>query len=192
MPSPVLLDLKRSHWPGYCEENVWHLCGALPERIEHTHVLVISNARRTLAMWRQRASGSTEQPVIWDYHVVLLGQASGRWWIWDADSTLPSPQPAQHYLEASFRPLPAEHAELRPSFRVVAADLYRRTLSSDRSHMRATDGGWLAPPPPGEGIGNGMNLMRFVDMQTEFVGQVLDLMALRAWLAARPPHVALD
>jgi hypothetical protein len=38
---------------------------------------------------------------------------------------------------------------LRRRFRVVAADVFLRVFSSDRSHMRApADGSWLAPPPP--------------------------------------------
>ena len=53
--------------------------------------------------------------------------------------------------------------------------------SEDRSHMRRPDGTWRSPPPAGPVIGVGSNLMRFVDMSTEFEGELLD----RAELLAR-------
>jgi hypothetical protein len=45
--------------------------------------------------------------------------------------------------------------------------------------MRSGDE-WQSPPPPWPTIGDGgSNLMRFVDMDDEFLGEVLDLEALR-------------
>lgn len=185
MDRSTVLDLETQYWPRYCEENVWHLCGALPVEIARAHVLLISNAHRGVAMWSQRATGSRTQPVVWDYHVVLLGLLDDLWQIWDADYGRPSPELAERYLDASFLPLPDEYAGLRPRFRIVEADVYRRTLCSDRHHMQAPDGSWLSPPPPTAPIGSGSNLMRLIDTQADFVGRVCNLRSLREWLSTR-------
>lgn len=184
-----MLDLTSHYWPRYCEENVWHLCAALPPGIDDAHALFVTGRAGRVAMWHQRAAGHPDSPVAWDYHVVLLGRVDGEWQIWDADSDLTSPCPARHYLDASFRALPPRHAGLRPRFRLVEAETYHRALRSDRSHMRRADGSWHSPPPPGNPIGSGTNLMRFLDGDADFLGRVCDLSALLGWLAVRSaPH----
>lgn len=170
------------YWPLYCEENVWQLCGALPAGTKRALVAFISNADRAVAVFHQRSSDDDLHPVLWDYHVILLVEGAAGWAVIDADSTLPSPCPADIYLQASFPALPSELARHLPRFRLVPAGEYRETLASDRSHMRTPDGSWRGAPPPWTCIGEGMNLMRFVDMQSDFVGHVVDLASLRAEL----------
>jgi hypothetical protein len=119
-------------------------------------------------MWKQRAG----DPIVWDYHVVLW--CGGM--IYDLDSRLGSPVPLERWIEGTFPiPVPPFFA---PAFRVVEADRFLEVFASDRSHMRSQDG-WQRPPPEWPPIGSGMNLMRFVDMEHEFEGQLLDLGGLQ-------------
>jgi hypothetical protein len=171
--------------PFWCEENVWHLCEheAVVER--ERWVLFVSNSMRRIAMWAQHAAQHPDWPMGWDYHVVLLVRDGASWAIWDLDSALGLPVAATTWLERSFRELPAGARTLAPVFRVVAAGDYRRMFSSDRSHMLDEQGGYQQAPPSWPVIGEGPdNLGRFVDMDDRFVGEIMDLAGLRAWLEA--------
>nr|XP_034957346.1 protein N-terminal glutamine amidohydrolase-like [Zootoca vivipara] len=52
----------------YCEENVWKLCEYIRNQnlypLEEFYAVFISNDRRTVPLWEQRA-GVVGQPVIW-------------------------------------------------------------------------------------------------------------------------------
>ncbi len=182
-PPAALPDFYASQ---YCEENVWHLCrDAEPPAIEDAHALFVSNARRTCALWMQRAAPERGAPVLWDYHVVLLGRREG-WKVWDLDSQLPCPLDALAYLDQTFPHENAVRARFRPRFRLVPRPVFLETFASDRSHMRRLDGAWLAPPPPRPPIRTAreaMTLPRFVDLERPYVGRVLDLSGLRDWLS---------
>jgi len=129
--------------------------------------------------------------VLWDYHVILLARFGEAWCVVDPDSRLPQPTRVIAYLDASF-PRQQEIAPIhRPHFRLVAAAELRRSLRTDRSHMRRGDG-FAQPQPPWPCIGTGTNLMQFVDMQRAFLGEVVDLQGLRAWIAARTPEPARE
>jgi hypothetical protein len=174
-------------WPFYCEENIWYRCSSAPGLLESARVIFVSNARRSVAVWHQRAAASPGVPVVWDYHVILVAPEAGAWQVYDPDSSLGVPTNALAYLEACFPALPPGQAHLRPRFRVLPAQVYREELRSDRRHMRGPDGRWLKPPPPRACIGHGSNLARFIDTETAFLGEVLDLEALRARLRESPP-----
>ena len=137
----------------YCEENVARRLAALPaaER-RRSFALVISNARRAVAVAHQRAGDASRGGlVVWDYHVIALSlsedETGSGWLAWDLDSTLlPFPAPARAYLSASFPPGTRE--QHRACFRLAGADLFLARFASTRRHMRGEDGeSWLAPPP---------------------------------------------
>jgi hypothetical protein len=168
--------------PYYCEENVFHLAREPVVAGRRREVVFISNEGRSCAVWHQRAAARPGWPILWDYHVVLLCAAP--WEVWDLDTTLGMPVPAADYLRRSFRAgIPAE---LMPRFRVVAADAFGRTFSSDRSHMRTPSGRYKKKPPPWPAIappGAAPNLLSFVDMGAPFLGEVLDLPGMLALVA---------
>lgn len=166
----------------YCEENVWHLCEDPRVPAGPKAALVISNVSRMVAFFCHR--GAPEGlPMVWDYHVVLAVRHAGRWHVWDLDSELGVHVPLLHWTAESFAGGPEE---LAPRFRVIAASRYRAELVSDRSHMRGPGGAWSAPPPPWPAIGTGpSNLFeRFVDMDAEGPGLVVDLPQLSDTLDA--------
>ncbi len=166
------------YWPFYCEENIWHLCDHEEVRGRSPHVLLISNDNKSVAFWNQRLAPGPGLPVVWDYHVVLLCRWKAGWEIWDLDSGLPCPCPAAVYLRRTFPALVAPDPAIEPLFRRVNAARYRKSLASDRRHMRDASGEYLQPPPPWDPIGEGSNLMCFLAMGEAFHGEVLDLHSL--------------
>lgn len=175
-------DDTAKYWPYYCEENVWHLCHALPEADTHSLVAVVSNAAQSVAMWEQRAAAG-DGPILWDYHVLLLRADESGWRVVDLDSRLGSDVEADRYLRESFRPLPRGRESLAPRFRLIPAETYRFALHSDRRHMRGPSGEWRAEPPPWPPIGEGSNLAEFVAMDGPFLGRVVELETLREMMA---------
>lgn len=176
--------------PYYCEENVFHLCADPRVAGSLRAVLVVSNSLRRVGVAHQRAAPSPEAPIVWDYHVLLAAHdpASSTWAAYDLDTTLGVPVPLDVYLRASFAYPEGFPPPFTARFRVVAADEYRRTLCSDRSHMLDEHGRHRAPPPPWPPIGTGTNLDRFIDMDESFVGEVVGLAELPAALERlRPP-----
>lgn len=166
------MTLDRSEFlyqPFYCEENVWHLARRFEGRSRE--VVFISNAGRTCALWNQRPA-EAGRPVVWDYHVILLCGSD----VYDLDTRLDFPVPLETWLAGTF-PVAVPEA-YAPRFRVVDGDRFLKVFASDRSHMRSEEG-WTAPPPPWPPIGEGTNLMRFVDMEAPFEGEVVGLEALR-------------
>ncbi|XP_073337994.1 protein N-terminal glutamine amidohydrolase [Pagrus major] len=155
----------------YCEENVWKLCEFVrTERttpLEELFVVFISNENRMVPLWKQK-SGRGDQPVIWDYHVVLLQvRVQSEPLIYDLDSELSFPCSLQLYavqaLQSDHNIKPAYHRKLR----VVPADSFLLNFGSDRSHMKNPDGSWRMPPPPYPPIHTAesqMNLDDFISM----------------------------
>lgn len=127
-------------------------------------------------MWNQRAGRG--KPVVWDYHVILLVEDPLE--VWDVDSTLGIPSNLSDYLEGSFHPYVL--AKFAPCFRMVCAEEFVEVFVSDRSHMQRADGSYRKPPPNWPMIGKTgapSNLMRFVDMELEFAGDVVSLSEMR-------------
>lgn len=172
------------HQPFYCEENIWHLAGHFAGR--DARVVFISNPSRRCLLLGQRAGGEAAGEVVWDYHVVLFAPAPGGWQVWDLDCTAGAPLPARRWIDATFAHVGHAPPELDPRFRVVDAATFVERFASDRRHMRTAAGGWQAPPPPWPPIGDGFNLMRWVDVDDgEMPGAIVDLAALRALFCHR-------
>jgi protein N-terminal glutamine amidohydrolase len=161
--------------PYYCEENIWflsqepHLANAVRE------VVIISNERRMCPLWEQRAGG-TGNVVFWDYHVILLCRWT-KWYVWDLDTLLGAPVDLAHYVQRTFFRDQTLEKQFELRVRVIPADEYVATFSSDRSHMRNFDGQWLAPPPPWPMIlkPDGTDLMEVIDMKKRTPGVVMSI-----------------
>ena len=166
--------------PYYCEENIWHLCRDRGFEERRAFVVFISNEGRSCALWSQRAAPQTGVPVVWDYHVVAIDASGNEAQVWDLDTVVGAPVDFGRWWKTTFPLGESVPERLRPTFRVVEADTYLERFSSDRSHMRDDDGGWKKPPPDWEPIfeaDEGMNLERFVAMDDDFVGEVLEMEA---------------
>ncbi|XP_037120128.1 protein N-terminal glutamine amidohydrolase [Syngnathus acus] len=155
----------------YCEENVWNLCELVRRErsapLQELFVVFISNDNRTVPLWKQK-SACGEQPVIWDYHVVLLHVRAGfEATVYDLDSVLPFPCDLKLYAARALRTDGSLRPEYHRKLRVVPADCFLLNFASDRSHMKNTDGSWKMPPPPYTPISTAdshMNLEDFICM----------------------------
>jgi protein N-terminal glutamine amidohydrolase len=173
---------KRRYQSCFCEENVWHLAGDADLADKRRLVAFVSNPARACAVWSQRAARAPDEPVVWDYHVVLFVQ-DGAWRAYDLDSRVPLGAPLSRWVDASFPRAVDAPPELAPRFRVVDGDAYRRDFASDRSHMKDERGRWRAPPPPWPPIGDGHRLDDFVDVVGAGPGEIWTLDRLRAFAA---------
>ncbi|XP_078396008.1 protein N-terminal glutamine amidohydrolase isoform X1 [Cetorhinus maximus] len=136
----------------YCEENVWKLCEYVRNRRQHPleewYTVFISNDQKMVPIWSQQ-SGSGNEPVIWDYHVILLHDCGGQHCeVYDLDTTLPFPCAFDTYTKEAFRSEDLIRPAFRRKMRVLRADLYLKTFASDRSHMKDVNGMWRMTPPP--------------------------------------------
>ena len=160
--------------PFYCEENVWWLADQHPGR--QCRAVFISNVNRQVLLLSQRAGREPDGLVIWDYHVVLKVGLDDGWYIHDLDCSRGALLPIGDWVDVTFADLPARFPVYAPRFREVDHAEYRTTFSSDRSHMRTPDGGWIKPPPEWPALAAegqpASNLMRFVDVTQPFVGRV--------------------
>ncbi len=170
------------YWPFYCEENVWHACAAPMARGCDAWAIFVSNPARAVAMRAQRQA-PRGRLVLWDYHAVLLVREDEGLVVHDPESRLGGHAPALDWLDTSFPKLPERYA---PRFRVVTAQQYRCELRSDRSHMHRGQR-FRKPPPPWPCIGEGTNLMRFVDTERSFLGRTFDAAGMREWLRRDAP-----
>jgi hypothetical protein len=165
--------------PFYCEENVWWLAEAAVRAGRDAEVVLVSNARRTVLVWSQRAASSAEKPVSWDYHVVLAVEGEHGLDVIDPDCTRGPVLPATSWLDVSFDA--RVPIALAPRFRSIGAAAYVAGFSSDRRHMRTPEGGFHAPPPPWPIIGGGAHALdRFLAFDDESLPPWIELPALRA------------
>lgn len=179
-----MVEAPSRYQPFYCEENIWHLAGRFAA--DEARVVFISNASRRCLLLGQRAGGEADE-VVWDYHVVLFACADDAWQVWDLDCTAGAPLPAWRWLDVTFPHVGRTPPCFDPMFRVVDAPTFVAGFASDRRHMRTAAGGWQAPPPPWPPIGDGFNLMRWVDLDDRSMpGEIVDLAGLRARFGLGP------
>lgn len=130
----------------YCEENVLRLVERPELKGVTKCVVIITNSRRTVAVWEQRAAPK-RRPIVWDYHVIMVAQLDGAPRVLDLDSRLPLGVALDEYVERALVPSQKLDPELVPRFRIVEGDLFAARLWSDRSHMKRADGSYRMPPP---------------------------------------------
>ncbi|MDX9802191.1 MAG: hypothetical protein RBT69_12745 [Spirochaetia bacterium] len=165
--------------PYYCEENIYLLCADFFREKDDTgaHVLLITNSFGGCSFACQKIAHEG-RIVLWDYHVVLHTDSL----IYDFDSTLPFPCPADQYLCNTF--LPETSFIYQPLFNAVPARTYLDKFSSDRRHMKNPDGNWKKPPPPwplisGWSAESTHELPRFLDCKAESFGCIISLKDLK-------------
>lgn len=127
----------------FCEENIWHLCQNPDLAAFIKTVLIISNGSRNCPLWHQK-SAEGQEPVRWDYHVVLLASSPETSLIYDFDSTLDLPIPLHEYLDQTFQ---SEYEDEQPVFKAVDSHDFVHLFYSDRSHMKDGEGDWKFTPP---------------------------------------------
>ncbi|PON86904.1 Protein N-terminal glutamine amidohydrolase, alpha beta roll [Trema orientale] len=144
------------HTPFYCEENVYLLCKKLFENGiadaegSDLFVVFISNDKKQVPLWRQKASNRADGAVLWDYHVICVQRKRGGGFVptvWDLDSSLPFPSPLASYIPETIRPSFSLFSEYQRFFRIVHAPIFLHHFASDRRHMKDFAGNWSAEPP---------------------------------------------
>jgi hypothetical protein len=153
-------------------------------------IVLISNALKRTALASQKAGKGPMSAVVWDYHVILIERpGTGGSLIYDPDSLIGSPVPAAEYLAVTFPGVLYEgRPELKPRFSLVSAPDYLWRFSSDRSHMRRENGGYLQPPPQWPAVykpETGNTLFSLVDGRDPAVERILDLNEWADYLAGR-------
>ncbi|KAI8984791.1 N-terminal glutamine amidase-domain-containing protein [Mycotypha africana] len=169
------LDLSKQdllYTPCYCEENIYMLCREIQRRdyklFKGCSVIFVSNEFKTVALWQQLAGHGEEHVVIWDYHVFLYYCNEDKSFVYDFDTTLPFPCPAEVYISKTFQPNAAVDKRYRPKFRLLSAEVYLEHFESDRSHMLNEDGMFVKPPPAYPPITKGLhNLNKYITMNPE-------------------------
>ncbi|KAL9411795.1 hypothetical protein AB3S75_045407 [Citrus x aurantiifolia] len=149
------------HTPYYCEENVYLLCkklcanGTAEADGSDLFVVFISNEKKQIPLWHQKASWRADGVVLWDYHVICVQRKKGGdspCLVWDLDSSLPFPTPLAPYVSETIQPSFQLFSEYQRFFRIVHAPVFLRCFASDRRHMKDSAGNWIAQPPAYEPI----------------------------------------
>ncbi|WOH06480.1 hypothetical protein DCAR_0625908 [Daucus carota subsp. sativus] len=136
------------------EENVYHLCKKLWTRGTEGQgsdlfVVFISNEKKQIPLWNQKASQRAEGLTLWDYHVICVEKKEGDspLLVWDLDSTLQFPCPLASYVSEAIKPSIQLFSEFQRFFRIVHAPIFLRSFASDRRHMKDSEGNWMYEPP---------------------------------------------
>lgn len=171
------------HTPYYCEENVYHLCKKLctdgMEAGEGSDLFVvfISNEKKQIPLWHQKASQRADGITLWDYHVICVQKKEGNspHLVWDLDSSLQFPSPLASYVSETVRPSIQLFSEFQRFFRIVHAPIFLRSFASDRRHMKDSEGNYMYQPPTYEAIiaedGTVHNLNEYIEMSAADVVQ---------------------
>ncbi|XP_025835216.1 protein N-terminal glutamine amidohydrolase [Agrilus planipennis] len=168
----------------YCEENVYKLCQDVknkhPSELQNCYVVFISNASRTVPLWRQKAGKEEDKLVIWDYHVIFLYHPEpDKCLVYDLDSELPFPTFVHKYVTETFRTDHILKSDYFRYFRAIPASDFLKDFASDRRHMKRPDGSWIKPPPnypPICSATSSHNMDEYIQMDpNKGPGQVLNL-----------------
>ncbi|KAK9290978.1 hypothetical protein L1049_009160 [Liquidambar formosana] len=161
LPSSPLDISQFDHTPFYCEENVYLLCkklctsGIANAEGSDLFVVFISNEKKQVPLWHQKAGKRADGLVLWDYHAICIQrkkEGNSPHLVWDLDSSLPFPYPLAPYVSESIRPSFQLFPEFQRFFRVVHAPIFLQFFASDRRHMKDSVGNWISQPPAYEPI----------------------------------------
>ncbi|CAJ1967587.1 unnamed protein product [Sphenostylis stenocarpa] len=160
MATSTMDVLDFQHTPFYCEENVYLLCkklcsdGIAKADGSDLFVVFISNEKKQIPLWNQKASKRADGVILWDYHVICIQikQGDDPPVVWDLDSTLAFPSPLPSYVSETIRPTFQLFSDYYRLFRVVHAPIFLHSFASDRRHMKDSDEKWIEEPPPYEPI----------------------------------------
>ncbi|KAG5555710.1 hypothetical protein RHGRI_006376 [Rhododendron griersonianum] len=153
-----MLNVLRSCFvfPFLSEENVYLLCkklctsGVADADGSDLYVVFISNEKKQVPLWHQKASHRADGVILWDYHVICIQrkkESHSSPLVWDLDSSLPCPSPLASYVSETIRPSFQLFADFQRFFRVVHARIFLCSFASDRRHMKDSLGNWTAKPP---------------------------------------------
>ncbi|XP_064612892.1 protein N-terminal glutamine amidohydrolase-like isoform X2 [Liolophura sinensis] len=121
----------------------------MPSELASCWVVFISNNSLAVPLWNQKQAKSVDQPVVWDYHVILLHrQSSSVVQVYDLDTRLTFPCSFRRYAQQAIHSEDFLKPEYKRYFRVISAETYLRHFASDRTHMLGEDGSWQKTPPP--------------------------------------------
>ncbi|KAL3841262.1 hypothetical protein ACJIZ3_025853 [Penstemon smallii] len=196
--SPTLEASRFLHTPYYCEENVYMLCKNLSEDgiaksdSSDLFVVFISNEKKQIPLWNQKASHRADGVILWDYHVICVQKRKESYLphlVWDLDSTLPFPSPLPTYVAEAIQPSFQLFSEFKRVFRIVHAPIFLRNFASDRRHMKDSDGNWNSPPPSYDVIvaedGTVHNLNEYMEMSSADVVKTIGADTVETVLAQK-------
>ena len=156
----------------FCEENIWRLADSLIQQAvlpSDLTVLFISNPKQQVAIFQQK-SAPINEPVIWDYHVVLLRKINTDFFIYDFDSRLGFKTRADDYISLSFLNQDLIKEQYRSQFRLISTTSYLQNFSSDRSHMKGitSDDKFPSYPPIESAHSNKITLQQYINFNQPF------------------------
>jgi len=175
-------DAPRLYTANYCEENIWHLAADATVAEGSRFVVLLTSLAKSTPLWQQKAAPGEDNPVFWDYHVILIVESRTGSVVYDFDTRLPFPCGFADYASATFDQGQRLPFNYHPRFRVMTADEYRQGFWSDRSHMKLKDGAWRSPPPSWAPITPAKPTLRLpdaLDLRKPGPGQLMDLAGLK-------------
>ena len=136
---PYLTKFNRNDYaytPLFCEENIWKLVESLytNQFAKPIDVLFIVNQADSVAVFEQNQSLGSN-PVIWDYHVLLLAQINNELVVFDFDSRCEFPTPVTKYFNVTFPSTKELYENFQPYIKIINANYYYQHFYSDRKHM---------------------------------------------------------
>ena len=121
----------------FCEENIWKLIQFLKSdknNIEPLDVLFVSNKSKSVVLFEQK-SAIANQPVIWDYHVILTARINNNVYVLDFDSHCEFPLLINEYFYRTFPAASNVSEKYLSLIKPIKSDDFLKHFFSDRSHM---------------------------------------------------------
>ncbi|XP_025413079.1 protein N-terminal glutamine amidohydrolase isoform X2 [Sipha flava] len=190
----AILVFRKTHAHAYAyttthgEENIWHLAKSILESNKSVkdlkcYVVALSNSNKCVHLWKQtmKENDYRDGLIFWDYHVFCVVKHKNQTWVFDMDSKLPFPVSFAQYDKEAVR---HDFPDIKRYFKIIDAQTYIDTFSSDRNHM-LKGGVWLSPPPTYPPILNKekqSNLENIISMEDPLdkFGEVLNLENFKA------------